>query len=112
MKEPDANDLHRNNGRDAWRERLRLHFPYTARQVIETAEDREPTGNLTAPEFHELLLRRSGKGDQVSSRSLGQWLTSIRGRVVDGYRLVVQRDVHHGNRFSLAPVGERPGRGF
>jgi hypothetical protein len=37
----------------------------------------------------------------VSSRRLGKWLTKVKGRVVEGCRLEIQPDDHHGNRFTL-----------
>jgi hypothetical protein len=84
-----------------WREELGLGSVYTASQIIKHVSDRDSTMEFQALEFRELLLRRAGQGNEVSSRRFGRWLTQIKGRVVDGCRLEVRPDDKHGNRFSL-----------
>jgi hypothetical protein len=84
-----------------WREHFALGAPLTATLIIEFARAVDLEGNRKAPAFWELLLRLAGQGNEVSSRRLGKWLSKNKGRVVDGHRLEVQVDDHHGNRFAL-----------
>ncbi len=84
-----------------WREHLGLGAPYTASQIIKVASGCDLKADDTAPGFREALLRLAGQGSEVSSRRLGKWLTKVKGRVVEGCRLEIQPDDHHGNRFTL-----------
>jgi len=89
-----------------WREHFPIGAPFIATQLIEFARAVDENGHRRTPEFWELLLRLAGQGNDVSSRRLGRWLSKNKGRVVDGHRLVVQVDNHHGNRFSLVTSTE------
>ena len=93
-----------------WREHLKLSSGYTTNTIIRTACDREAASSFSGPgdfklaEFRDLLLRQAGDGGAVNSRRLGKWLSRIKGRVVDGYRIEMKEDGSHGNRFSLCRV--------
>lgn len=95
-----------------WRERLILSSGYTTNTIVRTACDREASNHFTGPgdfkhpEFRDLLLRQAGDGGAVNTRRLGKWLSRIKGRVVDGYRIEMREDGSHGNRFSLCRIGE------
>jgi phage gp37-like protein len=93
-----------------WQEHLGLLSHHTTSALIKTACEREGfpalsgLGRFAKPDFRELLLRQAGDGSEINSRRLGKWLSRVKGRVVDGYRLVVQADAKHGHRFALVPA--------
>ena len=91
-----------------WREHLGLHEAHTAHKVITKACEKRETysgaGDFIRPEFRDVLLRVAGAGGAVSSRSLGHWLSSVKGRPVGDYKFLVKNDPKHGNSYSLVPV--------
>ena len=91
-----------------WREHLGLHEAHTAHKVITKACEKRETysgvGDFIRPEFRDVLLRVAGAGGAVSSRSLGHWLTGVKGRPIGDYKFLVKNDPKYGNRYSLVPV--------
>lgn len=70
--------------------------PVPAREAIEVAMQLKPSGfefarAFALPDFHEALMTVAGVGGRINSRTLGKWLGSNKGRIVDGKRLQ-----HHG----------------
>ena len=95
-----------------WHDHLILGAPYTAAQVIALASETDQFSGLLRPDFLEMLLRQAGEvgsGRVVSAKRLGRWLSRIKGKVADGYRIEVQPDKAHGNRFILAEADREPG---
>ena len=68
----------------------------SAKKLIDTATDTGPTrgySNLNPreflhPDFREALLVVAGDGGVINSRRLGIWLASVKGRIVDGSRII------------------------
>ncbi|SDA18413.1 Bifunctional DNA primase/polymerase, N-terminal [Methylobacterium sp. UNC378MF] len=95
-----------------WRDHLTLSEGYTTNAITKIACAKVPTSSFDfsqqgflLPEFRDLLLRQAGEGGVVNSRRLGRWLSRIKGRVVDGYRIEMKVDSSNGNRFSLCQIG-------
>jgi putative DNA primase/helicase len=85
--------------------------PLTALSVIETATAMQPTesgyGNdgFLYPEFREALLMVAGEKGSINTRKLGKWLRDVKGRVVNGLRLVVDGQTGGVARWRLDDLG-------
>lgn len=86
----------------AWSEHLSEGSFYTTAQVDQISRETDDmTNELAHPSLREVLLRYAAKGPVVSTKSLGRWLTRVRGRVLNGMRLEMQADEKRGNRYAL-----------
>jgi putative DNA primase/helicase len=95
-----------------------LPSSFSAAELIQLAEKMEAKGSsypqtyeYAHPELRELLIQQAGnfKG-VIDSRKLSRWLSSIRGQIHDGFRLVLIRESKgHGNRYAIEAV-ERDNR--
>jgi len=94
-----------------WRAHLGLNSPYTAAALIKKANQQSSIeirahvseSDWAYPLLRELLFQQAGapRGD-IDARRVGNWLTSIRGRVHDGYRIErVKENAAHGNMYAL-----------
>jgi hypothetical protein len=91
-----------------------LPSSFTIAELIQRAERTEAKGSAypqtyeyAHPELRELLIQQAGnfKG-VIDSRKLSRWLSSIRGQIHDGFRLVlVKESKGHGNRYGIETVG-------
>jgi putative DNA primase/helicase len=93
---------------DHWGNLLKLDEPVGAYEIFEKAIDRDvQTETLKYPEFRDLLLRACpGSRGRLSSRSIGGWLKRVKGRVIDGKRLVLDTEAsaRRGPRYRLKDV--------
>jgi RepB DNA-primase from phage plasmid len=83
---------------DQWRVVLQ-NRRVTAKEVIDTATDFANGGaddkrRWLRSEFREALLVVAGDAGYVNSRRLGKWLSEIKGKIVNGSRLII--DGHSG----------------
>ncbi|MGF3025564.1 hypothetical protein ACQVP2_22400 [Methylobacterium aquaticum] len=93
----------------AWEEHLAPHSYYTTSQLERAAVETAYEGEFLRPSLREVLLRYARQGNVISTRSLGRWLTRIRGRVVNGWRIEMIADDKRGNRYALGrPPEEDP----
>jgi hypothetical protein len=94
---------------------LRLELPssFTVAELIQLAEQMaasqgyHPTYEYAHPELRELLIQQASnfKG-AIDSRKLSRWLTSIKGQIHDGFRLLlVKESKGHGNRYGIEAIG-------
>jgi putative DNA primase/helicase len=98
----------------AWDRNLILLKSFTVAQLIQYADRMEAVGSgysqtyeYAFPELRELLIQQAGnfKG-VIDSRRLSRWLSSIKGQIHDGFRLVlVKESTGHGNRYGIEAVG-------
>lgn len=94
-----------------WRDHLQIGDGerYTANRISTIACEKSALGanaglagsDFVRPEFRDVLLRIAGEGGNVSTRRLGRWCSKISGRIVNGYKLIMQPDSSNGSRFSL-----------
>ncbi|WP_462120614.1 PriCT-2 domain-containing protein [Methylorubrum extorquens] len=98
-----------------WDAHMLRNAPYTSQRLIEIAQERgsgawgNGSGSRVRPELHGVLSRRAGYGDRLDARRLGNWLSSINGRVLGGLRLEMKKDASHGNKFTLVAVPDSDG---
>lgn len=85
----------------AWRAALVTGASYSSIQIEEAASERFMDGAFMHPEFRDVLMRQANAGPAISTKRLGRWLTRIKGRVVDGWRLEMIADAKRGNRYAL-----------
>lgn len=70
-------------------------MPFTAGQIKERAEERNPLGNPTNGDLHRALVEAAGdRSGSVNGPSLGRYLGRHKGRIVDGLKLVGIVDGH------------------
>jgi hypothetical protein len=97
-----------NNLINIWRAQLMHGVGYTAAMLIDRATDRTED-RLPTTDLYELFLQQAGtpRGD-INTKTLGLWLTSILGRVRNGYciKLLKQSD-GHGNRYVLTETSSQ-----
>jgi len=62
-------------------------------------------------EFREALLQVGGEGDKISTRKLGRWLGKVKGRMVEGRRLIPADTLHGVSHWRLDRSGELGGTG-
>ena len=89
-----------------WRTQLGAGTTYTAATLTMKAGQQKsyPESGWAYPHLHELLLQQAGTphGD-IDAKRVGNWLTSFRGRVYDGYCIErVKEGRAHGNTYALA----------
>jgi hypothetical protein len=72
----------------------------SCRDIAEKAQQQGVSGYSHA-ELREALLRVGGDGDKISTRKLGQWLGTVKGRMVDGRRLIPADTLHGVARWRL-----------
>jgi putative DNA primase/helicase len=80
-----------------WTTYLLLDHDYILARLTEVACGKDQKGDLNAPDFREFLLRVAatrGNQHEVSLLRLSKWLKRISGRIVNGYRLVMEKDSH------------------
>jgi hypothetical protein len=71
---------------------LDLDTPYTTSRIIELTCSPPAPNDFNPPVFRQFIVRvAGGRNGEVSAKRLGEWLRSISGRVVSGYRLVRDR---------------------
>jgi hypothetical protein len=91
-----------------WQQHLQGDTAYSAFEVAEVAADKDlETNALKRPEFHDFLLQVAGDRGLVSTRRLGTWLGKIKGRIVDGMKLLVEpakSGTNRARKFRLAEV--------
>jgi len=61
------------------------------------------------PELRELLLQQAGtpRGDIINTKIIGNWLTSVCGRIHNGMRIeLVKGSRAHGNKYTLITVAD------
>jgi hypothetical protein len=91
-----------------WDRLMERGVGYTTPRLIEIGTARtDPgySGGYARPEFADLLARKAGAGGaNVSSKVLGKWLSTIKGRVVNGLRLEMKADASHGSKFWIVAV--------
>jgi putative DNA primase/helicase len=87
-----------------WRRTLALGVAYTAADIAAKANEYPTGGGLDRlhPELHALLVAQCGtsRGDIITP-NLGKWLVKVHGRVVDGHRIELVKEVAQGNRYAL-----------
>lgn len=98
-----------------WREHLGLDRPVRVGDIISAAEQLAHLNFGSAPgaaqpEFHDFLMRVAGDPRGVSARRLGKWLSRIKGRPVDGCRLLMRADLSHGSRYTLTHADQEQPR--
>ncbi|KQT88911.1 hypothetical protein [Methylobacterium sp. Leaf466] len=89
---------------EAWRAALVVGASYTSIQIEEVASERFIEGAYMHPDFRDILMRQANAGPVISTKRLGRWLTRIKGRVVNGWRLEMLADAKRGNRYVLVQV--------
>lgn len=98
-----------------WDAHMLRDEPYTSARLIEISEGRgsgfwgDASGSHLRPDLHGVLLRRAGYGTRIDARRVGNWLSQINGRVVNGLRLEMKKDPSHGNKFTLIAVKDSDG---
>jgi putative DNA primase/helicase len=90
-----------------WPDAMSLDTPYTAAELIDRACGLD--GADPHPELRQVIQSVAGDRGPPSGKRLGKWLTRIKGRIVDGKRLVAQPDAKHGNRYRLVEQKTRGG---
>lgn len=95
----------------AWSEAVGHQEQVTASQLVKYANKTFQSGAFSGPVeyshegLREALLTVASAGPTISTRSLGRWLKSNSGRVVDGMRIIVAHsDSHNGARYLLEKV--------
>lgn len=64
-------------------------------KIVEIAKERDPHGNQIRSEFLLALADIAGdRSGEISTRRLGKWLASHRGRIIDGMKFVDREDSH------------------
>lgn len=67
----------------------------TTAKIIEVAKERDPLGNQIRPDFLQSLADVAGeRNGEINTRRLAKWLSSHRGRIVDGMKFVDDQDNH------------------
>ncbi|MDO8608218.1 MAG: bifunctional DNA primase/polymerase [Phaeospirillum sp.] len=66
--------------------------PVTVNRVITVVTDQHlaitpGTRNFVKPEFREALLSVAGRGGSVHGRALGEWLSGIKGRIIESMKI-------------------------
>src|SRR5262249_29231369 len=93
---------------ELWREHLGLNIGYTANQLIFHANSlAQPISEPeeARPELRDLLIQRASVRGNIDTKSLGNWLMSVRGRVHDGMCIeLVKEDRAHGNKYALTEI--------
>jgi putative DNA primase/helicase len=93
---------------DRWPNFWKPDEPAGAYEVYERANERDTqTETLRNPEFRDLLLRACpGHRGGLSSKSIDGWLKRIRGRIIDGKRLVLaaEASARRGRQYWLRDV--------
>jgi hypothetical protein len=97
---------------ELWRDYLTLNMAYTTSELVCRANELanpisqhgEPQEPL--PELRELLLQQAGtQRSEISTKALGNWLTSIRGRVHNGMCIERVTETHsRGNKYALIEI--------
>ncbi|WP_050783314.1 hypothetical protein [Methylobacterium nodulans] len=90
----------------AWGEHLIEGAYYATGDIAAAAQETGTDGHPLRPSLREVLMRQAGKGSAISTRSLGRWLTGVRGRVVAGMRIEMVADEKRGNRYALCKAPE------
>jgi hypothetical protein len=80
----------------------------TAKELIDHALVDDPQSSLDQyrrayrhPELREALLVVAGDGGSINSRRLGNWLSSVKGRIVDGRRIAPETMLNGISRWKL-----------
>ncbi len=78
----------------AWYEAIGSAQKTTAK-IIEAAKERDPHGNQIRGELLQSLTEVAGeRNGEINTRRLAKWLSSHRGRIVDGMKIVDGSDNH------------------
>lgn len=86
----------------AWADRIGHYERLPAAKLIERANQRGMSGDLTNPDLYEALVSIAGDGRAINSRRLGRWLKAHSRRIVNGLRIVLAEDnKHDGPRYRL-----------
>ena len=111
QEDPGRRALH--NLIELWRDYLALNTAYTASELVFRANElANPISKPGEPEqkaetaLLELLVQQAGtpRGD-INTKTLGNWLMSVHGRVCAGMFIkLVKQSSHHGNRYALVEV--------
>jgi len=98
---------------ELWRDYLALNMAYTASELVSRANElADPISEHGEPEqeaqteLRELLLLQAGTPrGEINTKTLGNWLMSVHGRVYAGMCIkLVKQSSHHGNRYALVEV--------
>jgi putative DNA primase/helicase len=90
---------------ELWRGDLTLNIAYTASQLAYTAKALASHADAPRPALHDLLLQQAGTArGEISTKALGNWLSSVKGRVHAGHRIELTRESTRGNRYALRKI--------
>jgi len=98
---------------ELWRNYLTLGLSYSASELVFRANElANPISKHGEPEqepqteLRELLLQQAGTPrGEISTKTLGNWLMSVHGRVYNGMCIeLAKQSSHHGNRYALVEV--------
>jgi hypothetical protein len=98
---------------ELWRDYLALNMAYTASELVSRANElADPISEHGEPEqeaqteLRELLLLEAGTPrGEINTKTLGNWLMSVHGRVYAGMCIkLVKESRAHGNKYALTEV--------
>jgi putative DNA primase/helicase len=112
QEDPERRALH--SLIELWRDNLTVNMPYTANELVSRANQlANPISEYGEPrqqaqtELRELLLQQAGTRGDISTKTLGNWLMSVHGRVYNGMCIeLVKESRTHGNRYALVEVSK------
>lgn len=93
----------------AWSEAIGHLTAVTAATLVKEANKQTGSAfgvfNYENEELREALMGIAGVGGTISTRSLGRWLKSNAGRVVNGMRIIIANaDAHNGSKYLLEKI--------